>query len=164
MAHSGIVDRLFRLIPLPVVKARLAEHAERCPVCAKRLAGRDEVRRIFVRAADLGNLDDIWPAVRRGSCRGLAEDTSVPIDRATGRPKPRLWRYAVACFGFMVAAGLTVSVVRYFGAGSEGTAIITRAEESFEIHYARIQLKPAATFVVHSPGDGMVLVWVEKNL
>ncbi|MCX6561568.1 MAG: hypothetical protein NTZ26_13770 [Candidatus Aminicenantes bacterium] len=162
MGHSGIVDWLYRLIPFRAVKARLAEHAERCPVCAKRLAGRDEVRRIFVRAADLGRLDDIWPAVRRRSSQAGRDLDFEPVP--VRNPGPRLWRYAVACLGFMVAAGLTVSVVRYFGTGSEGTAIITRAEESFEIHYARIQQKPAATFVVHSPGDGMVLVWVEKNL
>jgi hypothetical protein len=162
MAHSGIVDRLFRLIPLRAVKARLAEHAERCPVCAKRLAGRDEVRRLFVQAADLGNLNDIWPVVRRGSSR-IERDKVGAHDRAVS-PRPRLWRYAAAGLGLLAAAGLTMSVVRYFGAGPAGTSIITRAEGRFEIHYARIQQKPADTFVINSPGDGMILVWVDKNL
>lgn len=162
MAHSVIVDWLFRLIPLSAVKARLAEHAERCPACAKRLAGRDEVRRLFVQAADLGNLNDIWPAVRRGSSR-IGLDTDAAFHRAAA-PRPRLWRYAAAVLGLLAAAGLTMSVVRYFGAGSEGASVITRAAGRFEIHYARIQQKPADTFVIHSPGDGMILVWVEKNL
>jgi hypothetical protein len=72
MKHSGIVERLFRLVPFRPVKARLAEHAESCPACAARLAGIEDVRRVLVKAADLGRMDDLWPAVESGGQQAAA--------------------------------------------------------------------------------------------
>ncbi|MDD8027157.1 MAG: hypothetical protein PHI34_11640 [Acidobacteriota bacterium] len=158
MSHSGIVDGLYRMIPLRAVRGRLAAHAEACPSCGRRLAGREEVKRVLISAADLGRLDDIWPAVRKGSA-GRRETGAE-----TAGPAPRLWRLAAAAGGLAAAIFLTAFAVRYFGAGANGALIPAESGGGFQLHYARIDERPADTFIVQSPGDNIVLVWVEKNL
>lgn len=160
MSHLGIVDLLARLVPLRPVKAILAKHAERCPACSARLAGRDEVRRILVQAADLGGMDDIWPAVRRGAeAGGFNPDPGLKPGRAAAA-RPRAWRFAAASLGLFAAVFVTAWLIRYLG-GPGGPAA---SEEGFRLHYARVERQAADTFVVQSPEDGMVLVWVGKSL
>lgn len=160
MSHSGIVDRLARLVPLRPVKARLAKHAETCPTCAARLACRDEVRRVLVQAADLGRMDDIWPAVRRGAEAGRPGTGPALEPGRTGAARPRAWRFASAALGLAAAVFVTAWLIRYLG-GPGGPAA---SEEGFRLHYARVERRAADTFVVQSPEDGMVLVWVGKSL
>jgi anti-sigma factor RsiW len=160
MSHSGIVDRLARLVPLRPVKARLAKHAETCPACSARLAGRDEVRRILVQAADLGRMDDIWPAVRRGvEAGGFDPGPGLKPGRA-GAARPRAWRFAAASLGLLAAVFVTAGLIRYLS----GPGDLVGSEEGFRLHYARVERRAADTFVVQSPEDGMVLVWVGKAL
>jgi hypothetical protein len=158
MSHSGIVDGLYRLIPFRAVRGRLAAHAETCPACGRRLAGREEVKRVLVGAADLGRLDDIWPAVRKGAAGRRSAGAK------TAGPASRLWRLAAAAGGLAAAVFVTVFAVRYFGAGANGAAIPAESGDGFQLHYARIDERPADTFIVQSSGDNIVLVWVEKNL
>jgi anti-sigma factor RsiW len=149
-----------RLIPFQAVKARLAAHAESCPACAARLAGIEEVRRVLVRAADLGRMNDIWPAVRS---RAVGERRLPAGDAArarVGRGKPRAWRFAAASLGFLAAVFVTAWLIRYLGGPGGSVA----SEEGFRLHYARVERRAADTFVVQSPQDGMVLVWVGKAL
>jgi hypothetical protein len=167
MKHPGIVDLLYRLFPLRAVRSRLAEHAERCPACGRHLADREEVKRALVAASDLGRLNDIWPAVRSGAAglSGRSGENAGPASRRpSGSPPRRLWRLAAAGGGLAAAIFLTAFAVRYFGAGAESAAHQADSGGGFRLHYARIDQRPADTFIVQSPEDNIVLVWVEKNL
>jgi hypothetical protein len=165
MSHSGTVKLLYRIVPLRIVRSRLAEHAERCPACAAWLADRDEVRRILVDAAGLGRLKDIWPAVRSS---GLAtspppiEADSRILRRGRGEDGPKWGRLVAASAGIAAAAVLAVFTVSYFGAG-----IVQRSapavQAGFQLHYARVDQRPANTFTVELPEDRMVLIWFESS-
>ncbi len=165
MSHSGIVELLYRLVPLRVVRARLAAHAEKCPACAGFLADRDEVKQVLVAAADLGRLKDIWPAIRAGeTADGPGTFKADPhVHYRSARTSARVWgRLAAVGAGISAAVIMTVFTVDYFGAGSiqrNGPA----ARPGFELHYARIGPNPADTFVVESPEDRMVLIWFESS-
>lgn len=165
MSHSGTINLLYRIIPLRIVRSRLAEHAERCPACAARLADRDEVRRIMVDAASLGRLKDIWPAVRSSALVNsgppLVADSRI-LRRGRGEAGPRWGRLAAATVGIAAAASLAAFTVSYFGAG-----IVQRgapaASAGFKLHYARVDQRPANTFTVELPEDRMVLIWFESS-
>lgn len=166
MSHSGIVELLYRIIPLRMVRSRLAAHAERCPACSLRLADRDQVKRVLVAASDLGRLRDIWPAVRgKASANGPVplETNSRALRRAgRGSSAPKWGRLAAAAAGGAAAFLLTAFTVGYFGAGSvRKSAPSVRA--GFELHYARVDQKPANTFTVEFPEDRMVLIWFESS-
>lgn len=165
MSHSGTVKLLYRFIPLRIVRSRLAEHAERCPACAAWLADRDEVRRILVDAAGLGRLKDVWPAVRSS---GLAK-SPPPIEADSrilrrGRGKEGLtWgRLVAAAAGVAAGAVLTAFAVSYFGAGIVQRSV-PAVQAGFQLHYARVDQKPANTFTVEFPEDRMVLIWFESS-
>lgn len=165
MSHSGTVNLLYRIVPLRIVRSRLAEHAERCPACAAWLADRDEVRRILVDAAGLGRLRDIWPAVRSSS---TAKNTPSPdidsgiLRRGRRKAGPRWGGLAAAAAGIAAAALLTALVVGYFGAGIVQRGAPT-AQAGFQLHYARVDQRPANTFTVELPEDRMVLIWFESS-
>jgi hypothetical protein len=171
MEHSGIVELLYRILPCPAWKSGLARHMESCPACSKRLAGREDVRRVLVQARDLGGLDDIWPAVQRGLGRAPAGMPSsgarmsgAAFKSASARPAP-IVRWAAALSGLALAAALLVGPVRYLGPpGASGAGDSMAETDGFVLHSARIENEPANTYIIHPQDDGMVVVWVEKRL
>jgi anti-sigma factor RsiW len=171
MGHSGIVELLYRILPVPAWKSGLARHMENCPACSARLAGRDEVRRVLVQAEDLGGLDDVWPAVKRalGPVAGGGRPNAIPLSRPalknkSVRPAPAV-RWAAAGCGLVLAAALLVGTVRYLGhPGASGAGDSLAETSGFILHSARIENEPANTYIIHPQDDGMVIVWVEKNL
>ena len=171
MGHSGIVELLCRVLPVPAWKSGLARHMENCPACSKKLAGREDVRRVLVQAQDMGGLDDIWPAVKRGispaSAAGRtagAPFSGAALKTTPVRPAPAV-RWAAAGCGLALAAALLVGTVRYLGNPDASGSGDSMAETSgFILHSARIENEPANTYIFHPQDDGMVIVWVEKTL
>lgn len=168
MLHPGMVELLWRVLPVPAWKSGLARHVEKCPVCAARLAGKEEVRRVLVQAGDLGGLDDIWPAVRRA----LGGNAEPPISTVTvrsalkekGARSAPVLRWAGALGGTALAAWLLVGTLSYLGSGDTVRPGPVMAETAgFILHSARIENKPAETYIIHPQDDGMVVVWVEKT-
>ena len=171
MEHSGIVERLYRVLPVPAWKAGLARHMESCPACSKKLAGREDVRRVLVRARDLDGLENIWLAVKRGigpdpeaeRLWGVRISGAV-LKTATGRPAT-LIRWAAALAGLALAIALLVGTVRYLGhPGASGEGDSLAETSGFVLHSARIDNEPAKTYIIHPQDDGMIVVWVEKSL
>jgi len=153
MGHSGILDVLVRVLPLAVWKAAVVRHMEECPSCRRRLAGREEVRRLLVQAEDLGDLSGIWPSVRRrlGSAR-----RDVRAGAASHRSL--LWRWTAALGGSAAAALLIIGLLGYLGTPEPGGG---PDGSGFRLAYARIGGRPAGT-VVFQPADAdMIVVWVE---
>jgi len=164
----GIVELLYRLLPIPAWKAGLARHMESCPACSQRLAGREDVRRVLVQADDLGGLDKIWPAVKRGSARTWKRSARpgsgyrAPLSRP--RPAARSDR---PLGGGLVRFGLgdraLVGTVRYLGRPDVSGGGDSLAEtDGFVLHSARIENEPAKTYIIHPPDDGMIVVWLKK--
>lgn len=171
MRHSEIVELLYRLSPVPAWKSGLARHMENCPVCSARLAGREEVRRALVQAEDLGGLDDVWPAVKRemGPVAGGGRSDAIPLSRPALKAGQSLHapalRWAAAGCGLALAAALLVGIVRYLGhPGASGSGDSMAETSGFILHSARIENEPANTYIIHPKDNGMVVVWVEKNL
>ena len=171
MEHSGIIERLYRVLPIPAWKAGLARHMESCPACSQRLAGKEDVRRVLVQEGDLGGLENIWPAVKRGigpdpeAERLPGMRISGPVLKtATRRPAP-LVRWAAALSGLALAAVVLVGTVRYLGhPGPSGGGYSLAETSGFVLHSASIDNEPAKTYIIHPPDDGMIVVWVEKSL
>jgi hypothetical protein len=170
MKHSGIFEWMYRLAPVRAWKGRLAAHMEKCPDCARRLAGRDEVRRVLIQAGDLGRLNDIWPIVRKAG-PGIGRDRSmngtVPGSAFSGRPRrlSLVFRWASALSGLAVVSFMLVGVVRYIQSPSPSPAVVSNIVENdgFILHSARVDNRSANTYILQS-NDGMILVWVEKSL
>jgi hypothetical protein len=157
-------------LPFPAWKSGLARHMESCPACARRLAGKEDVRRVLVQAGDLGGLEGIWPAVRRGirpqseaeRSSGRSDSQAALMIRAS-RPA-RAVRWAAALSGLAVAAVVLVGTVRYLGhPGASAGGDSMSETNGFVLHSARIDNKPARTYIIHPQDDGMVVVWVEKS-
>jgi hypothetical protein len=169
MLHPGMVELLWRVLPVAAWKSGLARHMEKCPVCAARLADKEAVRRVLVQAGDLGGLDYIWPAVRRALDRNTDPRTAAlsarsGLKKAVTRPAPVL-RWAAALGGAALAALILVGTLRYLGpvepAARPGTDIAET--DGFILHSARIENKPAETYIIHPQDNGLVVVWVEKT-
>lgn len=170
MKHSGIFEWMYRMAPVRAWKGKLAVHMEKCPDCARRLAGRDEVRRVLVQAGDLGRLDDIWPIVRKAG-PGIGRDRSMngPVSGLAFSGGPRrlsqAFRWASALGGLAVASFMLVGVVRYLRSPSSSPAAASSIARKggFILHSARVDNRLADTYILQS-NDGMILVWVEKTL
>ncbi len=170
MRHTGMVELLWRVLPVSAWKSGLARHMEKCPVCAARLADKEEVRRILVKAGDLGDLDGIWPYVRRALKPDAGASPSAILARSAlassageTRPGPAL-RWAAALGGAALAAWVLAGTIRYLGpAGPAGPGPVAAEAAGFILHSARVENKPAETYIIHPADDGLVDDWVEKS-
>ena len=169
MGHSGIVEFVYHVLPVRAWKAKLAGHMERCPACAGRLAGKDEVRGILVRAEDVGSLDGLWPSVRKnlsGAASGSSQKRPAAGVIPFSRPRPggMLWRWAAALAGTALASFLTFSILRSLGpsAGPAGGVPEIASGGQFRLHYAKVQGRAADTYIFQS--DGLYVVWVDRQL
>jgi anti-sigma factor RsiW len=152
MGHSGILEVLVRVLPLPAWKAAVVRHMEECPSCRRRLAGREEVRRLLVQTEDLGDLSGIWPSVRRrlGPVRRY-------VRTGAGSPRGLLWRWTAALGGIAAAAVLVAGLIGYLGPSGAGGE---PAGPRFKLTYARIGGQPAGAVVFQPAEADMIVVWV----
>jgi hypothetical protein len=160
MGHWKILELLYHLSPVRVWKARLVRHMENCPACSAKLADREEARRLLVQAEDLDRLDDIWPSVKAA----LRPLPGSPSKNRSGFPGA--FRWTAVAGGLAAAAFLLIGTVRYLGNASQGDGRgrFLDGTGGFVLHSARIENEPANTYIIHPPDDGMVVIWVEKNI
>ena len=167
MLHIRLVDLFYRLAPFPSWKAGLLRgHIEKCPECGRRLARREEARRVLVQARDVGDLDRLWPAVadRIRGIRPLLEADLGP-ERGTRMPLRAGWRLAAAAAGMSLAVVLTLALVNFFRSPSiSGEGIAQGETDQVQIHYVRIDNEPAQTFIFKPHDSDVVIVWAGKNI
>lgn len=167
MGHSDRMLFLARLIPFGAWKdALLGRHFEGCRECAGRLATREEARRLLVGAADLGDLEGIWPAV----CAGItAQGLRIPVAARTRIPA---WRWLMATAGLALAVFLTWTAVRTLqpGHGLAGFEVASVAASEpglapgdVQLSYVRIDNESARTIVYKPHDTDMVLIWAGRN-
>lgn len=176
MRHADLVGLLFRVLPFDAWKdALLRGHIENCPACRRRLASREEARRILVRSEDAGIPGGFWPAIadRIGGCEIAATAPLAGITRPAEpvpAPKRWAWRWAAAVFGTALAVVLTIALVRFlqtpapppYAAGAVGAA--ESEPDQVRIHYVRIDNEPAHTFIFKPHDSDVVIVWAGKNI
>jgi hypothetical protein len=176
MRHADLVGLLFRVLPFDAWKdALLRGHIENCPACRRRLASREEARRILVRSEDAGIPGGFWPAIadRIGGCEIAATAPLAGIARPAEpvpAPKRWAWRWAAAVFGTALAVVLTIALVRFlqtpapapYAAGAVGAA--ESEPDQVRIHYVRIDNEPAHTFIFKPHDSDVVIVWAGKNI
>ncbi len=170
MRHADLVGLLFRVLPFDVWKdALLRSHMENCPACRRRLASREEARRVLIRSEDVGIPGGFWPAIadRIGGC-GIAAAPKAGVARASGPvPGPRrwAWRWAAAISGTALAVVLTIALVRFLSPTAPGAAgAVESGPDQVRIHYVRIDNEPAQTFIFKPHDSDVVIVWAGKNI
>jgi len=148
---------LDRLVPLKVWRGYLIEwHRDRCPRCQAGLAGREEARRLLVRAEDIASGLDLWPRARKAIAGGAG--TLKPAAAA-----PRLiWRIALSYAGAVL---LAVFVLWFFRSGiSVRTGPAAASQDSrIRINYLRVGGEPATAYIYQPSGTDLVVVWAGKN-
>lgn len=170
MRHVDLVDFLFRILPFDAWKdALLRGHMENCPACRRRLASREEARRILVRGEDVGIPGGFWPAIadRIGGCEIAAAPMAVTARASGPVPAPQrwAWRWAAAVSGTALAVVLTIALVRFLGAPAPGGAgAVESRPDQVRIHYVRIDNAPAQTFIFKPRDSDVVIVWAGKNI
>jgi len=169
MGHSDRMLFLARLIPFGAWKdALFGRHFERCPECAGRLATREEARQLLVGAADLGDLEGIWPAV----CAAIT--SPGPRIPAAARMRIPAWRWLTVAAGAALAVFLTWTAVRTLqpGHGLAGFDVASVAASAYEpgsapddveLAYVRIDNEPARTIVFKPHEANLVLIWAGRN-
>jgi hypothetical protein len=170
MDHSERVFLWARLLPLARWKdAYLARHLEHCAECAARLASREEARSVMIEAADVGDIDGLWPAVRKAIAA-----PSGRSERGRGPGIPA-WRWLAAAAGLALAVALTWSAVRALRPGAElygyevvSVAAAATGEEipltgDIQLAYVRIADEPARTIVFKPRAAALVLIWAGRN-
>jgi len=167
MPHFKLMDLFYRLTPFPSWKAGLLRgHIERCPECERRLASREEARRVLVQVRDVGDLDRLWPAISdriRGIRPSLEADLGPARDGAV--PLRAGWRFAAAAAGLALAVLLTFALVRFFRSPSiSGGGIAQGETDQVQIHYVRIDNEPARTFIFKPYDSDVVIVWAGRNI
>ncbi|MBN1274463.1 MAG: hypothetical protein JXB26_19550 [Candidatus Aminicenantes bacterium] len=153
MISCGMHKILFRLIPLNGWRAFLIQkHFENCPRCRLDLASRDEVLTFLVQENEV---DEIC------SFEG-------PYEANAGEAKKRQIRISVSKLRFAwTAAGLAIlflaaffflghpfSLWRQEGKGENGR---------FQLHYVKVDNRPAQAYLFHPQGTDLVIIWAEGN-
>ena len=157
MPVCKILDFLFKAVPLRPWQAFLVRsHMERCPSCQSLLAGREEIRRVLVRTADVQDLGPLWSKVRSGIAAPDVPHRSPTEGKALGSPL------------FAAAAAIVLAVVLgvwfFRGFTVENAPPIVPAEQKFEVDYVRVDGRPADSYIVRSLEPKMTLVWAGKRI
>jgi len=167
MPHFKLMDLLYRLAPFYSWKAGLLRgHIEKCPECGRRLASREEARRVLVQVRDVGDLDRLWPAIS-DRIRGIRPSLEADLgpERGTEMPLRAGWRLAAAAAGMSLAVVLTLALVNFFRSPSiSGEGIAQGETDQVQIHYVRIDNEPARTFIFKPHDSDIVIVWAGKNI
>jgi hypothetical protein len=162
MGHWALVRFAVMVRPAGSGRGWIWSHIDRCPACRARLASREEARRLLVQAGDVGRLDGIWPAVLKSVGAVSPNPGGTVTIRSARRAGDRLWRWGAALTGIGCAAVLIMIIVRsLLPTGDILSSSTGSAGEMLRIHYARINGRPAETFIIDVPEDDMVVVWVE---
>ncbi len=170
MGHSDRMFLLAGLVPFGALRdALFGRHFERCPECSRRLATREEARRLLVGETDLGDLGRIWPAV----CAAISSPgPAAPF--AAARVRIPAWKWLAAGAGLALAVVLTWTAVRTLqpGAGLAGSEIASAAAPApelaasaadVELGYVRIENEPARTIIFKPYDANLVLIWAGRN-
>lgn len=164
LGHSEVVGFLFRLVRFRGLRDGLARHIEGCPACQRRLASREDARRVLFRVSDAGGLDALWPAVRLAIASGEGRPAAAEA-LAVRAPAPRTgWRWAAAAGGFAAACAVVFSLVRFFLSGPGPVQAGADRPDLFRLYSATIAGEPAQAIVVQERNPDMVIVWVERIL
>ena len=166
MRHFELMDLVFRLAPFPTWKAGLLRgHIDKCPECERRLASREEVRRVLAQVRDVGDLDRLWPAVA-GRIRGIRpslEPNTRPA-RAGVLSLRAAWRWTAAAAGLALAAVTLLALIRFLQSPPVSQVIAKNGSDQVQIHYVRIDNEPARTFIFKPHDSDVVIVWAGKNI
>ena len=153
MRICKLVELAVAVVPIPAWRDFwIRRHIMSCPECRSRLAGREEVRALFVRETETGSFPDFKPAVRRA----LAEPGDpLPASRPGG--SRRRWRTAGAA---VVAAGALILIIGRLRRPPSDSPVGT---EGFRLHEIRIENRPARAYLFQPKGSNIVFVWAEKT-
>lgn len=156
MAFCRTVEFLYRAVPVRVFQDLLIRtHMEGCERCRARLASLEEARGLFVRAADVGPVDELW---RRLSAETVRTQARPGKSAAWNGPA---WRWATAA-----AMALVVAVTGFWLLDRiEKTAPlgpVASAEEGFRLGYVNVGGAPAQTFIYQPLGSDTVFVWAQR--
>jgi len=156
MASCRTVEFLYRAIPLRVFRDLLIRiHMEGCERCRARLVSPEVARGLFVRADDVGPVDELW--------RRLSAETGLP---QASPEKPAAWNGAAWRWATAAAMALVVAVTGFWlldrieKAGPGGP--LAPAEEGFRLGYVKVGGAPAQTFVYQPLGSDTVFVWAQR--
>jgi hypothetical protein len=171
MRHADLVGLLFRVLPFDAWKdALLRGHMENCPACRRRLASREEARRVFVRSEDVGIPGGFWPAIadRIGGCEIAVAAPLAGTARASElvpRPRRWAWRWAAVSAGLFVAVLATAALVLFFRTAppSGGLEAAAAHTDQIQIHYVKIGDEPALTYIFKPHDSDVVIVWAGKT-
>jgi hypothetical protein len=156
MASCRTVEFLYRAIPLRVFRDLLIRtHMEGCKRCRARLASPEEVRGLFVRADDVGPVDELW--------RRLSAETgrTQALPGKSAAWNGAAWRWATAAALVLVVAVTGFWLLdRIEKAGPGGP--LASAEESFRLGYVNVGGAPAQTFIYQPLGSDTVFVWAQR--
>jgi anti-sigma factor RsiW len=173
MRHSAIINFFYGILPFHTWKdALLRHHIEKCPACFKRLASREEVRRLLIQAGETGDLEGLWPAIfekiqgiRPMPVPGMLKARATMLSGRLQSTR-RHWRWVAALAGIFLAVFLALWSVRYFRPfrGQGGGGVPAPELGQVQINYVRIDNEPAQTFIFKPYDSHVVIVWAGKNL
>jgi hypothetical protein len=155
MLHSKIIEFIFTILLFKSWKGYLIRrHIEHCPACQAKLAQEEEVKRLFVQAGDLSNVDHLWPAIQ------AKLNSSKPEEKTRQLLLRPAWRWTVAAASLMIMFITGFWLIRNyqpdkFRPGEEA--------KSFEIEYLKIENQPARAFLFQPQDSRIIIVWAEKN-
>lgn len=167
MGHWALVKLAVSLLPRGKWRDVLIRHAEDCPGCRTRLAGRNEARGVLVQAEDFGRPEKIRPRVELVlSSEPITSGRPSVSPASAGRRRSFPWRWAAVAGGIGVAAAITLFLLipgdRLWRAAGPGVPAVPAAD-SLRILSARIADRPAELYIVDIPEDRMTLVWMGQQ-
>lgn len=153
MMQCKIVDFFYFIFPLKRWRDFLIRiHIQKCSLCQTRLAGVEDVKSVLIQENEVGNLEGLWPSVRRKLNKEEREE------RRIYKPRWR-WAFAVAVFLVVVISGIWFYHIFTPKKSPSGEELVER----FQINYIRIEEKPASAFLFQPKDSDMIFVWTEKN-
>jgi hypothetical protein len=155
MLHSKIIEFIFTILPFKSWTGYLVRrHIEHCSACQAKLAQEEEVKRLFVQADDVSNLDHLWPAIQEKLNNSKPKEKTRPL-----LPRPA-WRWAVAAAALMIMFMTGFWLIRNYQPDKFRPA---EEAKSFQINYLKIENEPARTFIYQPKNSRIIIIWAEKN-
>lgn len=154
MMPCRFVDVFVSVLPLRAFRdAVLLRHAEKCPVCQKKLLSEREARSWIFEAKDVGADPDFWLAVKERIRRQEEVKTLRP---PLIFPRVQKWA-AVTGLALLAAAGFLI--VRSYGPRTipPGGGGPTR----FRLNYLKVDSESIEPVVIQLRDTDLVIIWVD---